>query len=185
MPKLPHPLPSLAKLFGQLGPHPDTPIWQLFPFYKSVKINLDRVTSPIRAKERVFYGIPSFRVENPVVRSSQAMLETVTRTLSASKEAWTEGSSVLDQLDSIEVRIKQHMQGNLVNEEATIATESEPSGKVQPSSPLAPTQPSSSSPLTTPPPTRPPVLRTLSELLPQVACDRLLLLHYALLAQST
>ena len=73
------------------------------------------------------------------------------------------------------------MQGNLVNEEATIATESEPSGKVQPSSPLAPTQPSSSSPLTTPPPTRPPVLRTLSELLPQVACDRLLLLHYALL----
>ena len=113
------------------------------------------------------------------------MLETVTRTLSASKEAWTEGSSVLDQLDSIEVRIKQHMQGNLVNEEAIIATESEPSGKVQPPSPLAPTQPSSSSPLTTPPPTRPPVLRTLSELLPQVACDRLLLLHYALLAQST
>ena len=111
------------------------------------------------------------------------MLETVTRTLSASKEAWTEGSSVLDQLDSIEVRIKQHMQGNLVNEEATIAIESEPSGKVQPPSPLAPTQPSSRSPLTTPPPTRPPVLRTLSELLPQVACDRLLLLHYALLAQ--
>ena len=96
------------------------------------------------------------------------MLETVTRTLSASKEAWTEGSSVLDQLDSIEVRIKQHMQGNLVNEEATIAIESEPSGKVQPPSPLAPTQPSSRSPLTTPPPTRPPVLRTLSELLPQV-----------------
>ena len=118
------------------------------------------------------------------MRSSQAMLETVTRTLSASKEAWTEGSSVLDQLDSIEVRIKQHMQGNLVNEEATIAIESEPSGKVQPPSPLAPTQPSSRSPLTTPPPTRPPVLRTLSELLPQVACDRLLLLHYALLARS-
>jgi len=113
------------------------------------------------------------RVENPVVRSSQAMLETVTRTLSASKEAWTEGSSVLDQLDSIEVRIKQHMQGNLVNEEATIATESEPSGKVQPSSPLAPTQPSSSSPLTTPPPTRPPVLRTLSELLPQCPIEEL------------
>ena len=114
------------------------------------------------------------------------MLETVTRTLSASKEAWTEGSSVLDQLDSIEVRIKQHMQGNLVNEEATIATESEPGGKVQPPSPLVPTQlqPSSRSPLTTPPPTRPPVLRTLSELLPQVTCDRLLLLHYALLARS-
>merc|ERR550534_484294 len=91
-------------------------------------------------------------VENPVVRSSQAMLETVTKTLSASKEAWTEGSSVLDQLDSIEVRIKQHMQGNLVNEEATIATESDPSDKVQPPSPLAPTQ-SSCSPLTTPPPT--------------------------------
>ena len=123
------------------------------------------------AKGCFFYGIPSPRVENPVVRSSQAMLETVTRTLSASKEAWTEGSSVLDQLDSIEVRIKQHMQGNLMNEEATIATESEPGGKVQPPSPLAPTQPSSRSPLTTPPPTRPPVLRTLSELLPQVTCD--------------
>ena len=122
-------------------------------------------------RKGVFPGIPSLRVENPVVRSSQAMLETVTRTLSASKEAWTEGSSVLDQLDSIEVRIKQHMQGNLVNEEATIATESEPSGKVQPPSPLAPTQPSSHSPLMTPPPTRPPVLRTLSELLPQVTCD--------------
>ena len=67
----------------------------------------------IECEERVFFcGIPSPRVENPVVRSSQAMLETVTRTLSASKEAWTEGSSVLDQLDSIEVRIKQHMQGN-------------------------------------------------------------------------
>merc|ERR1712079_980463 len=103
------------------------------------------------------------RVENPVVRSSQAMLETVTRTLSASKEAWTEGSSVLDQLDSIEVRIKQHIQGNLVNEEAIIATESEPSGKVQPPSPLAPTQPSSRSPL----------LRTLSELLPQCPIEEL------------
>merc|ERR550534_2025238 len=118
---------------------------------------------------------PMHRVENPVVRSSQAMLETVTRTLSASKEAWTEGSSVLDQLDSIEVRIKQHMQGNLVSEEATIATESEPGGKVQPPSPLVPTQlqPSSRSPLTTPPPTRPPVLRTLSELLPQCPIEEL------------
>ena len=89
------------------------------------------------------------------------MLETVSRTLSASKEAWTEGSSVLDQLDTIEDRIKQHMQGNLVVEEAVSAISSK-------SPSPSPTQQSPIPPLTQTPPVRPPVLRTLSELLPQV-----------------
>ena len=102
------------------------------------------------------------RAQNPVVRSSQAMLETVSKTLSASKEAWTEGSSVLDQLDTIEDRIKQHMQGNLVVEEAIPAISS------QSPQPPSPTQQSPIPPLTPTPPPRPPVLRTLSELLPQV-----------------
>ena len=92
------------------------------------------------------------------------MLETVSRTLSASKEAWTEGSSVLDQLDTIEDRIKQHMQGNLVVEEAVSAISSQSPQSPSPS----PTQQSPIPPLTQTPPVRPPVLRTLSELLPQV-----------------
>ena len=93
------------------------------------------------------------------------MLETVSRTLSASKEAWTEGSSVLDQLDTIEDRIKQHMQGNLVGvEEAVPAISSQ---SLQPPSP-PPTPQSPIPPLTPTLPVRPPVLRTLSELLPQV-----------------
>ena len=90
------------------------------------------------------------------------MLETVSKTLSASKEAWTEGSSVLDQLDTIEDRIKQHMQGNLVVEDAIPAISS------QSPQPPSPTQQSPIPPLTPTPPPRPPVLRTLSELLPQV-----------------
>merc|ERR550534_1060931 len=81
------------------------------------------------------------RAQNPVVRSSQAMLDTVSRTLSASKEAWTEGSSVLDQLDTIEDRIKQHMQGNLAAEEAIPATSQSPQ-------PPSPTQQSPIPPLT-------------------------------------
>merc|ERR550539_1137787 len=81
------------------------------------------------------------RAQNPVVRSSQAMLETVSKTLSASKEAWTEGSSVLDQLDTIEDRIKQHMQGKLAVEEATPATSS------QSPQPPSPTQQSPTPPL--------------------------------------
>ena len=98
------------------------------------------------------------RTQNPLVRSSQVMLETVSRTLSASKEAWTEGSSVLDQLDSIEDRIKQHMQGNLEIEDAIPAISSQIPQPPSPSPvpPLSPTQP-----------VRPPVMRTLSELLPQ------------------
>ena len=102
------------------------------------------------------------RAQNPVVRSSQAMLETVSKTLSASKEAWTEGSSVLDQLDTIEDRIKQHMQGNLAVEEAIPAISS------QSPQPPSPTQQSPIPPLTPTPPPRPQVLRTLSQLLPQV-----------------
>merc|ERR550534_3189051 len=110
------------------------------------------------------------RVQNPVVRSSQAMLDTVSKTLSASKEAWTEGSSVLDQLDTIEDRIKQHMQGNLVVEEAIPAV----SSHFQSPRPTSPTQQSPVPPLTPTPLPRPPVLRTLSELLPQVLAS----LHY-------
>jgi len=109
------------------------------------------------------------RAQNPVVRSSQAMLETVSRTLSASKEAWTEGSSVLDQLDTIEDRIKQHMQGNLAVEEAVSAISSQSPQSPSPS----PTQQSPIPPLTQTPPVRPPVLRTLSELLPQCPIEEL------------
>ena len=92
------------------------------------------------------------------------MLDTVSRTLSASKEAWTEGSSVLDQLDTIEDRIKQHMKGNLVVEEAIPAFASQSPQSQSPSPP----QQSPIPPLAPIPPARPPVLRTLSELLPQV-----------------
>jgi len=110
------------------------------------------------------------RAQNPVVRSSQAMLETVSKTLSASKEAWTEGSSVLDQLDSIEDRIKQHMQGNLVEVEEAIPAISSQEKSPQPRSPIKQCPPPPHIPT---PPARPPVLRTLSELLPQCPIEEL------------
>ena len=128
------------------------------------KVTEEEQTSKPRYNTAATFPLLIFhsRAQNPVVRSSQAMLETVSKTLSASKEAWTEGSSVLDQLDTIEDRIKQHMQGNLVVEEAIPATSS------QSPQPPSPTQQSPIPPPTPTPPPRPQVLRTLSQLLPQV-----------------
>ena len=82
-----------------------------------------------------------------IVRNSKAMLDTISRTLNASQSA-ASGSSVLERLDSLEDRIRLHLQGDLEQgQEAQEEPAPAPAPVLRP--PLAPV----------PPPSRPPVLR--------------------------
>ena len=142
---------------------------------------------------------------NPVVRSSQAILDTVSRcltyiltifpwswnpivctahcahcahctlhtvhctlcrTLSASR--WEGGSSVLERLDCIEGRVRRHLEGRRGSTEEG-ATPAPPNPLPAPPPPPSPR-----------PPLRPPVLRKLSELLPQVPQHTSTTLHLLL-----
>jgi len=117
---------------------------------------------------------PTFRAKskNVVVQNSQKMLDHVSKTLNKNDGA----KNVLDKLDDIENKIKQHLKGELsVDEETDVKVDvSEKAAISEPlSSPGPSNETQSTPPSMTPSPTlpkrtkRPAVLRKLSELLPQ------------------
>ena len=96
---------------------------------------------------------PQLECDSNIVKSSQSMINQISAKLDKNDAGV---KNVLDKLDHIETKIKRHLDGNL-------SPTSAPSPRVSPSPP--PT--SATSRVSPPPPPRPPVLRTLSSLLPQ------------------
>ena len=97
---------------------------------------------------------PQLECDSNIVKSSQSMINQISAKLDKNDAGV---KNVLDKLDHIETKIKRHLDGNL-------SPTSAPSPRVSPSPP--PT--SATSRVSPPPPApRPPVLRTLSSLLPQ------------------
>ena len=112
--------------------------------------------------------------KNILVQNSQKMLDHISKTLNKNDVGT---KNVLDKLDDIENKIKQHLQGDIspdeLGEEVSELEPEENSPRMPLSLTDAITEPKTHPPAPlsiAPPPARPPVLRKLSEILPQCPC---------------
>jgi len=116
--------------------------------------------------------------KNILVQNSQKMLDHISRTLNKNDVGT---KNVLDKLDDIENKIKQHLKGDISPDELGEEVSDLEPEKNPPPVPLsefdAITEPKTLPPTpqsVAPPPSRPPVLRKLSEILPQCPVTDLL-----------
>jgi len=103
--------------------------------------------------------------KNILIQNSQAMLDNISKTLNKNE---TGAKNVLDKLDDIENKIKQHLKGDLTPDEVSSVEDVTPDVSIV--NVITPVSTTQAGPVTITPPRnvpRPAVLRKLSEILPQ------------------
>jgi len=103
--------------------------------------------------------------KNILVQNSQAMLDNISKTLNKNEAG---AKNVLDKLDDIENKIKQHLKGDLTPDEVSSVEDVTPDVSIV--NVITPVSTTQAGPVTITPPRnvpRPAVLRKLSEILPQ------------------